>query len=110
MDSSSSYHTCASVDVSKLSPPLDPSLCNTKIVTKVHVEYAENNNIATDAKSNCNVSSNICVLLYNKFNKFSNFKRVAYMIVVLRVMIKKTSVIKIWLEWKMPTILRLNFL
>ncbi|XP_023301310.2 serine/threonine-protein kinase greatwall isoform X1 [Lucilia cuprina] len=57
MDSSSSYHTCASVDVSKLSPPLDPALCNNnnnKILTQRRVEFAENNNLAIDAKSFCN--------------------------------------------------------
>ncbi|XP_065371530.1 serine/threonine-protein kinase greatwall isoform X3 [Calliphora vicina] len=54
MDSSSSYHTCASVDVSKQSPPLDPALCNNKVLTQRRVEFAENNNIAIDVKNYCN--------------------------------------------------------
>ncbi|KAM7360555.1 serine/threonine-protein kinase greatwall isoform 2-T2 [Cochliomyia hominivorax] len=54
MDSSSSYHTCASVDVSKLSPPLDPAVCNNKVLTQRRVEFAENNNVAVDAKNYCN--------------------------------------------------------
>lgn len=68
MDSSSSYHTCASVDVSKLSPPLDPALCsnNNKVLTQRRVEFAENNNVAIDAKSYCNVSI-ICSITIHYF-------------------------------------------
>lgn len=54
MDSSSSYHTCASVDVSKLSPPLEAGMGNNIPVSqRKHVEFVDNNNFA---KIHCNVS------------------------------------------------------
>lgn len=56
MDSSSSYHTCISVDITKISPPMDNqvfSSCSSMIPTQKRVEFVDNNNAT---KAYCNVS------------------------------------------------------
>ena len=110
MDSSSSYYTCtSSMDISKTSPLLDPALSSNKAISTRRVEFAENNNVAISIKSYCNVSlcKNIFPLQY--FILFF-FERTSNLIIVVIFMIKKTSLIKMLLRWKMLTILRLNFL
>ncbi|XP_073815256.1 serine/threonine-protein kinase greatwall isoform X2 [Musca autumnalis] len=53
MDSSSSYHTCVSVDITKISPPIDNQVYSScsSMVTQKRVEFADNNNAS---KAYCN--------------------------------------------------------
>lgn len=74
MDSSSSYHTCASVDVSKLSPAMFDSvlaMANSNALTQRRVEFAENNYVSQETKTYCNVSYKISnFIFYTNSNKF----------------------------------------
>uniref|UniRef100_A0A1I8PKL6 Serine/threonine-protein kinase greatwall n=1 Tax=Stomoxys calcitrans TaxID=35570 RepID=A0A1I8PKL6_STOCA len=57
IDSSSSYHTCASVDITKFSPPLERdeyvSASNIPAPTQKHVEFADNNNASRAYCNGC---------------------------------------------------------
>lgn len=57
MDSSSSYHTCVSVDITKISPPLENQ------PVQKRVEFADNNNAS---KMFCNVSIHLSFIRIRK--------------------------------------------